>query len=153
ECLGLVEGNARRVRRFGHTQWLDAQHVTEDALTLGLLDRPWYHREQPDDLGPAREPLGYFDDQGFAPDQWRPDYWNGAFERHTDRDAAWMARIIARCTRAHLQALVRLGRYADPTTERELVRILAGRRRAILERYLTRLSPLTDPRLDRGELC
>lgn len=149
ECLGLYEGNERRLRRFGHTQWFDAQHVVEDALTLGLLPRPW----QVGEIGPGGEALGYFDDHGFAPDQWRPDYWNGAFERHTERDAAWMARIIARFSRAHLEAVARLGRYSNPTTESELVRILAGRRRAILERYLTRLSPLTDPRLDGETLC
>jgi hypothetical protein len=154
ESLGLIEGGARRELRFGHSQWIDAQHVVEDALTLGLLARPWLpaggaRRE----LGPAGESLGYFDDHPFAPDQWRPDYWNGAFERHTERDAAWMARIVARFTRADLEALTRLGHYADPIAERELVRILASRRRAILERYLTRLSPLSDPRLDDGELC
>src|SRR5690606_27382384 len=64
-----------------------------------------------------------------------------------------MARIVARFSRADLEALARLGRYADPLAERELVRILAGRRRAILERYLTRLSPLADPRLEGGQVC
>ncbi len=149
ECLGLVEGNDRRVRRFGHTQWLDAQHLAEDALTFGLLPRPWHRGE----LGPAGEVLGYFDVDRFEPDHWRPDYWNGAFERRTEHDAAWMARIVARFTRAHLEAVARLGRYDDPITERELVRVLAGRRRAILERWLTRLSPLADPVVRAGEVC
>lgn len=154
DSLGLFEGGARRELRFGHTQWMDAQHIVEDALTLGLLARPWYPEGgAPSTLGPAGEPLGYFDDQPFAPAEWRPDYWNGAFERHTEHDAAWMARIIARFSRDDLRALARLGRYSDPLAERELVRILAGRRRAILERYLTRLSPLSDPRLHSGELC
>lgn len=149
ECLGLMEGNHRRTRRFGHTQWFDPQHVVEDALTLGFVTRPWDRGE----LGPSGEVLGYFDVERFEPDQWRPDYWNGAFERHTERDAAWMARILARFSRAHIEAVARLGRYAEPITERELVRILAGRRRAILERYLTRLSPLADPVVRDRELC
>ena len=154
ESLGLIEGGARRELRFGHTQWMDAQQIVEDALTLGLLARPWCPEGGArHELGPAGEPLGYFDDHPFAPDQWRPDYWNGAFERHTERDAAWMARIIARFSREDVEALAQLGRYRDPIAARELVRILQSRRRAILERYLTRLSPLSDPRLEGGELC
>ncbi|HEY8431404.1 MAG TPA: hypothetical protein VIL20_23650, partial [Sandaracinaceae bacterium] len=149
ECLGLIEGSRRRALRFGHSQWLDAQHVVEDALTLGLVPRPW-HRA---DLGASSEVLGYFDVERFDPDQWRPDYWNGAFDRRTEGDAAWMARIVARFSRAHIEAVVRLGRYTDRVTERELVRVLAGRRRAILERYLTRLSPLADPVVRGEEVC
>ena len=71
---------------------------------------------------------------------------------------AWMARIIARFREPHVRALVREGRFLDPVDESELVRILLGRREAILERYLTRLSPLTWPYLrpsndGRQDLC
>jgi len=151
ECLGLVEGNHRRARRFGHSQWLDTQHVVEDALTLGIVHRPW------DDAPDGPEVLGNFDVEHFDPDEFRPDYWNGAFDARSEADSAWMARIIARFDRSHLEAVARLGRYADPAVERELVRVLEGRRARILERYLTRLSPLADPRIRSSaagaELC
>ncbi|MEC7518401.1 MAG: hypothetical protein VYE22_00980 [Myxococcota bacterium] len=141
ECLGLVEGNHRRARRFGHSQWLDTQHVVEDALTFGVVRRPW------DDAPEGPEVLGNFDVEHFDADQFRPDYWNGAFDARSEADSAWMARIIARFDRPHLEAVVQLGRYSDPEVQRTLVDVLMGRRERILERYLTRLSPLSDPRL------
>jgi hypothetical protein len=148
ESLGMLEGNDRRARRFGHSQWLDTQHIAEDALTLGFVVRPW-------DSGNDRPHpvLGHYEVEGFDPTAWRPDYWNGAFDRRTEHDEAWMARIIARFTREHLRALARLGNYTDPEVERELVRILAGRQQRILERWLTRLSPLTDPVIQDGQVC
>jgi hypothetical protein len=150
ESLGMLESNDRAARRFGHSQWLDVQHIVEDMAGLGFVERPWDSGE----LGPAGHVLGYFDVERFEPDQWRPDYWNGAFERLTERDAAWMARIIARFDRRQIRALASLGHYTEPLVERELVRVLAGRRRVILERYLTRLSPLADPELvGSSEVC
>ncbi len=151
DSLGYVEGDLRRARRFGHSQWFDAQHIVEDALGFGIIRRPWDDGER----GPAGRVLGFYDVERFTPDEWRPDYWNGAFDRRTERDMAWMARIIARFDREHLRAIARLGRFSDPLVERELVRVMAGRRRAILERYLTRLSPLADPELRAGgaEVC
>jgi hypothetical protein len=74
----------------------------------------------------------------------------------TERDAAWMARIIARFDLASIEAVVALGRAPAPFA-RELVRVMIGRREKILHRYLTRLSPLADPTLvaeaGRSWLC
>ncbi|MCZ7685504.1 MAG: hypothetical protein M5U28_44690 [Sandaracinaceae bacterium] len=90
-------------------------------------------------------------------DQWRPGYPNPAFDRHTERDAAWMARILSRFTDEQLRALARQGRFEDPVVEQELASTLIGRRDRILERYLTRLSPLTAPEVretgDGAEVC
>jgi hypothetical protein len=71
----------------------------------------------------------------------------------TERDAAWMARIMAGFTDAHIAALVELGQLVDPIAKGELERILRVRRDKILARYLGRLSALTRPRVAGGELC
>jgi hypothetical protein len=75
----------------------------------------------------------------------------------TERDAAWMTRIVAEFSDQRLAALVKVGRLRDPSLERELVRILRGRRDRILARYLSRVSPLSHPVVverDAGaELC
>jgi hypothetical protein len=74
----------------------------------------------------------------------------------SERDGAWMARIIAQFSDAHLQSLVAIARLENPRLEAELLRLLGGRRDRVLERYLTRLSPLAAPRLEGGtpsELC
>jgi hypothetical protein len=138
-------------QRFGASHYFDLQHLLEDFLTLGLLDRPYY---VPDERrGPAAHIFGYYDVERFDPDGWRNGYPNPAFERATERDRAWMARILARLGPSEVEAAVRTGALSRPLYEAELMRILLGRRARILERYLTRLSPLASPVVRDGELC
>lgn len=149
DCFGQLAPWQPLSARLGHSGYLDFQHVFVDFVTLGLIDRPWYHAE----YGPAGATLGYYDAHRFDPDAWRPGYPNAAFNRRTERDAAWMARIIARLGDAHIDALVERARFTDPTDSDELARIMKARRRAILQRYLERLSPLAHPRASEGRLC
>ena len=145
DCFGvLVHHSVALSRRLGHSGYFDVEHLTVDLLTLGRLDRPWDEPRR----GAAWPTLGYYDAEGFDPEAWRPGYPNPAYDRMTEADAAWMARIIARLTPRHLAALVRVGRFSDPVVAAELSRILAARRIAILERYLTALSPLAWPRVE-----
>jgi len=149
DTLGFVQGTHRRATRLGRSEYFDTQHIAVDFLTLGLLVRPWDRVER----GPTWPVLGYFDVESFEPDQWRPNYWNGAFEERTERDCAWMARILARLREPHLRALVELGRWSDPAVERRLLRVLRGRREKVLERWLDRRSPLAWPRTAEGGVC
>ncbi len=144
ETLGVLNEDDALARRFGHAGYIDLQYMFEDFVTLGLIERPWQHVE----LGPAGTTLGYFDVRTFEPEQWRPGYPNPAFDRMTEHDAAWMARILARFGDAHIRALAQRGRFTSPTVRDELERVLRGRRDRILERWLTRLSPLTEPRAE-----
>jgi hypothetical protein len=144
DTLGIIADPPSLARRFGHSGYLDIQFIFEDFVTFGLLNRPWQDAE----YGPAGVTLGYFDVDRFDPEQWRPGYPNPAYERMTERDAAWMARMVARFGDAHVHALVARARFSDRLVSEELERILIGRRDRILERWLTRLSPLTDPQVD-----
>ncbi|MCB9596951.1 MAG: hypothetical protein H6719_29785 [Sandaracinaceae bacterium] len=134
---------------FGLSHYVDFQHMLEDFVTLGIAERPWLGARR----GPAGDVFGFYDLERFDPHEWRNGYPNPAFEDATERDRAWMARIIARFERAHLEALVATGRFERELTATELVRILEGRQQRILERYLTRLSPLTFPRVIGDRLC
>jgi hypothetical protein len=153
DCFGVIHPWDALVRRLGHSGYLDFEHILVDFLTLDILPRPWFYAR----YSRAGSTLGYYDVFRFVPDQWRPGYPNPAFDRHTERDAAWMARIIARFRNEDIRALVQVGRFDDPLVASELTRILIGRRDRILERYLTRLSPLTWPEVRDGqngqELC
>ena len=149
DTFGYIEGTHRERIRFGHSQFFDTQHVFEDFVGLGMVQRPWDAAER----GPTWPVLGYYDVERFDPDQWRPNYWNGAFERRTERDAAWMARIIARFHQEHVRAAIALGEWSDPRVPEQLERVLMGRRARILERYLTVLSPLAAPAMHEGALC
>lgn len=74
-----------------------------------------------------------------------PSYPNPAFEHMSERDAAWMARIIARFDARRIDRIVRTARLGAPLLRTELERILMGRRHRILDRYLTRVSSLALP--------
>jgi hypothetical protein len=153
DCLGSLWDPPQLGRRIGHSNYFDFGHVGEDLVTFGVLDRPWNDRR----FGPSGRIFGYFDVDDFDPDEWHPGYPNPAFSRMTEADAAWMARIISRFSDEHLSALAKLARFGDPMLEKEIVRILSGRRDRIFHRYLSRLSPLSHPTVTRrgsgAELC
>ncbi|MCB9597643.1 MAG: hypothetical protein H6719_33300 [Sandaracinaceae bacterium] len=147
DCFGILHGWDSLVRRFGHSGYLDVQHILTDFVTLGMVDRPWYHAA----YGPAGITLGYYDSRRFVPDEWRPGYANNAYDQITEADAAWATRIISRFGDEHIRAMVARGRFSDPIVASELARILIGRRDRILERWLTRLSPLSWPTIRASE--
>jgi hypothetical protein len=140
-------------RRSGHAHYIDLAQIGRDLVTLGIVQRPWERAQ----LGPAGKVLGYFDVERFSPEKWKPGLANPAFDRMTERDGAWMARILARFSDAHVEAMVDSGQFENRVARDELVRILKGRRDAILRRYLQRLSPLAQPTLavaqGQAQLC
>jgi hypothetical protein len=149
DCLGILHPSLALSRRFEHDHYIGPGTLFLDYLTAGLIPRPWHGAE----LGPAGRVLGYFDAERFEPDEWMPGYPNPAFDARTEHDAAWMARIVARFEPAHVRAAVSVGRFSDPIVAAELERVLLERRRRILARYLTRLSPLAWPRARGRWIC
>lgn len=154
DSFGLVwDRSDELTRRFGHSHYLDPEHIVVDLLSLGLVDRP-YHASPFEQIHPV---FTYYRVDDFVPDAWRNGYPNPGFERHTEHDAAWMARVLSQLTEEHLRTLVATGRFSRPAVASDLVRILRGRQRKILERYLTRLSPLAFPQVvsheGRAWLC
>lgn len=149
DCLGGIWPIDGMSRRMGHSYYFDLQHIIEDWLTLGWIPRPWDRAH----VHPDAWPFGYFSSQDFDPETWRGGYPNPAYDRMTERDGAWMARILARLTDAHLRAVVAEAKLSYPPWEEYLVRTLAARRDRILTRYLTRLSPLADFTVEGDDLC
>jgi hypothetical protein len=135
-------------RRIGHSYYLDFPHVLEDFITLGAIERPWDRAR----FGRTGKVFSYYRVEDFEPDEFRPGYPNPAFVRKSERDAAWMARIVARLSDAHLRAIVKTGLLL-PAHESRLLEVLIGRRDKVLRRYLERLSPLSWPEARGPELC
>ena len=128
---------------MGHSSYFDLKHVLEDFASFGLIDRPWHHGE----MGPAGETLGYFGVERFEPGSYRPGYPNPAFLAADDHDKVWMARIIAGFSEEDVVAIVNQAKIQDPVVDRELKRVLLGRRERILRHWFRELSPLTRPRV------
>jgi hypothetical protein len=105
------------------------------------------HRE------PGYEQFVYFDVDNFVADGWKNEYPNPAFSRMTERDGAWMARILAHFSREQVSALAEMATFTDHKQTEYLAQVLEGRLEKILERYLTHLSPMGELRLDGDALC
>jgi hypothetical protein len=135
-------------RRLGYSYVLDWSDVGRDFFTLGIPTRPWDEVQ----LVPGHEIFAYFNLKNFVPDQWKNEYPNPAFSRMTERDAAWMARILARFTPEMVDALAKMGQFSDPSNASYVAEVLEGRLEKILARYLTRLSPLADLHVEDDHL-
>ena len=149
DSLGSVWPADGLSRRLGTSGYFYADHVVVDLLSLGLVDRPWDHAR----VDPEAWIFGYYNEAGFDPEEWRPAYGNPAFARMTERDAAWMARIVARFDDDDIHAIVRAANLSYAPWATALDRILRVRRDRIVARYLTRLSSLADVAIEGERLC
>jgi hypothetical protein len=136
-------------RRMGHAYVLDPGLILGNFFSLGLRVRRWEDTR----FGAAGKVFGYYDVDSFDPDAWKMETPNTAFSRMSERDGAWMARIISQFTDEHLRRAIAAGRLGSDLLEAELLRILSGRRDKILRRYFSRLSPLATPTIQAGSLC
>ena len=125
-------------RRLGYSYVVDWGDMATDFVTLGTATRVWETTQK----APGHELFGYFNARDFDPERWKNEYPNPAFSRMTERDAAWMARILARFTPQMVRTLAEMAKFADPASTDYLESTLEGRLAKILERYLTRVSPI-----------
>ena len=137
-------------RRLGYSYLLDWGDLTDDFFSLGIPRRTWDTIQTVE----GHELFGYMNVSDFHPDRWKNEYPNPAFSRMTERDGAWMARILAGFTPEMVHVLAEKGRFTDPANTTYLAEVLEGRLERILRRYLLRLSPIGDVRMDAaGTLC
>jgi len=137
-------------KRLGRSYILDWGDMGTEFVTLGIPTRSWEQVER----APGYEKFGFFDVATFDPEEWKNEYPNPAFSNMTERDGAWMARILSRFTPEMVHTLAEMGQFSHPTDTQYLTMVLEARLQLILDRYLTRLSPLADVRVDeKGALC
>jgi hypothetical protein len=149
DCFGSEWDWDEISRRLGHSYYLDFEHIGEDFITLGLWERPW-HRAKKDPIGDI---FGYYRVEDFVPEKWQDGYPNPTFARMTERDGAWMARILSRFTPELIGSAVKTGRFSKPEHQEYLDKVVKGRHRLILRRYLSRLSPIADVTAKGHEVC
>ena len=137
-------------RRLNSSYVVDWGDLGRDFVTFGLAVRPWENKH----VTPGHERFGYYNADDFDADKWKPMYPNVAFSRMSERDGAWMARILSRFTPEMVRVLATLGDFSEPATTDYLESMLDKRLHRLLERYLTRLSPIADVRVEDGNrLC
>jgi hypothetical protein len=146
DCFGSIWAWEGITRRLGFAYYLDFPYLTEDFITLGAIERPWERARR---SGPI---FNYFSARDFDPEGWRGGYPNPAFQRMTEADGAWMARILAHFDAAKISAAVSVGQYTAADS-RYLEQTLLARRFAILQRYLSRLSPISQIAVRGDQLC
>lgn len=146
DCFGSEWAWDGISRRLGHSYYLDLAHVAGDFVTLGLIERPWDRVQRT----PGMELFGYFSAKEFVPEDWHDGYPNPAFSNMTERDGAWMTRVLARFDDDDVRAFVELGKFSEPRWTQWLSDTLIERRRKILRRWLSKLSPVTDVTLSSG---
>jgi hypothetical protein len=136
-------------RRLGYSYLLDWGDIGLDFITLGIPRRTWDTTERTK----GREKFGYFNVPDFVPDEWKNEYPNPAFGRASERDNAWMARIMAHFSPEMVQTLSKMANFTDPGDTEYLNQVLEGRLQRILDRYLTHLSPIAHVRIEAEMLC
>ncbi len=126
--------------RMGHTTITALPTILLDAVSLGLLARPW-DQVRPDPRFPN---LGMLDVARFDPLAFSPQTPLPRWARADAADLGWMARRIALLGPEHVRAAVRAGRLSDPAESARLVEVLLGRRERLLDAAFARSSPLAD---------
>jgi hypothetical protein len=150
EAFGTDYSFEETTRRLGYSYIFDWGDIGTDFATLGARTEVWETAA----MVPGRESFWYFNVKDFDPEKWKSEYPLGAFSRMTERDAAWMARILARFTPDMVAELARMSDFSKPGENEYLEEVLEGRLQKILERYLTRLSSISEVHVEKGDrLC
>ena len=133
--------------KHGNEYMVDPRTILRSLLSLGFYMKKW---EEPVPM--PYTSLGYFENGTFSPAGWVPDYPNPAFERCTNRDGYWGAKIVMAFRDEGIRAMVERGRYSDPGATDELTRLLAERRDMIGRYWFERVNPLDRFEVEEGRL-
>ena len=133
--------------KYGNEYVWDPRTVGLSIAALGFYRKGW---EEP--LPMQFSEIGYFENETFRPNKWVPTYPNPAFERCTNLDAYWGAKILMAFTDEDIRAAVEMGRYANPAATDELTRLLAERRDMIGRYWFARVNPLDRFEVNGGAL-
>jgi hypothetical protein len=144
DCLGSEWAWEPISKRLGMSYVLDWGDMGHDFVTFGVPTRPWETVQR----SPDHIKFGFYNVKEFVPEDWKNEYPNAAFSRMTEHDGAWMARILARFTPQMVHRLAVMGNFSNPLDTEYVSAIMEGRLEKILDRYLTRLSPIADVHVD-----
>jgi len=145
--LGSASNFPQKPRAGNEYIW-DAGPSFKTLFSLGLWVRPWIKVDYPN-----HPSIGNFEADFFQPEQWKPEYPNPAFQRMTEEDAFWAARIVMAFTDQQIRAIVKAGRLSDPKAEAYLIECLIKRRDKIGRYWLNQINPLDEFKIQQDSLA
>jgi hypothetical protein len=141
--LGSGSTAAQKPRAGNEYIW-EARPTFVTMLTFGLYVRPWIKVEYPDLPSIGRIEAAYF-----APERWKPEYPNSAFDNMRPDDAFWAARLLTAFDDDLIRAAVKSAQFTDPEADAYLAQTLITRKDKILQTWLNGVVPLHDFALSR----
>ncbi len=118
---------------------VDYSEAAKSLFTFGIYQASW--RRHPTAV--VYRSVGNYAADDFAPARWKQEFQLPAFEKMTDRDAYWAAKIVKSFTDEQIEAAVEAGQISDPEAAKHLARQIIGRREKIAAYYFAR-SPALD---------
>jgi len=124
-------------RSRGHKGAFDLGHMLKKALSLGL----WLERWEKEPRLVSRS-VGYFESRLFNPEDYAQLFPNLAFQKATELDGFWGAKIIMSFTDQQIRAIVETGEYENQEDEDYIVKTLIERRDKTGRYWYSRVNPL-----------
>ncbi len=131
----------------GQAYMIDPRKIATALVSLGVYPFPWWDYD-PSATYPS---VGYWRSDVFDPGDWLPTYPNPAFEKLTDRDAFWGAKIVSAFSDVDLAAIVETAEMSNPEAEAYLLNILRERRDKTARYWFSRLAPLDRFRVEASQ--
>ena len=123
--------------KYGNEYVWDPRTIFLSIVSLGFYRKGW---EEP--LPMQYPSIGYFENKTFRAGRWVPTYPNPAFERCTNRDGYWGAKIVMNFSDEQIKTMVDAGKLSNPGAAAELTRLIAERRDMIGRYWFARVNPL-----------
>ena len=132
--------NAQQPHRpiYGQAYIIDQRKILTALPALGAYRFPWWHY----DWETPYSAVGYFPADVFKPGEWVPTYPNPAFEKLTDRDGYWGAKLVMSFSDEDIEAIVETAQISTPAAEAHLIDVLQRRRDKVGRYWFDRVNPL-----------
>jgi len=111
--------------------------VFRRIVTVGVWDSKWIYAHYPD-----LPSVGRFESKAFAPETWRPEYPNPAFDDALPDDSFWAAKIVMAFNDEDIRAIVHTGGLTHSEAEQYLIQTLIERRDKIGRYYFNQVLAL-----------
>jgi hypothetical protein len=134
--------------RAGNVYLFDFKPAAWQFLSLGL-----YAPERMRANYPHIPEVGHFEYETFAPEKWKNNYPNPAFDLRTPGDSYWAAKKVMAFSDDAIRAIVATAQYSDPRATDWIVKCLIERRNKIGHAFFNDVLPLDNFAVRAGRLA